>query len=54
MDASEPGGQAATEPAADIGHHWSGEQAGLLEAQVVGLQPGYFAVAPAADDRLDD
>jgi hypothetical protein len=39
MDASKPGGQAAAELAADNGHRRPGERAGLLEAQVVDLQP---------------
>src|SRR5215218_2885461 len=50
VDASDPGGQAA----AEICHRWPGERAGLLEAQVVELQSGNFAVLPAADDRLGD
>jgi hypothetical protein len=54
MDATKPGGQAAAELAADIGHRRPGERAGLLEAEVVELQSGHFAVAPAADDRLGD
>ena len=35
MDANNPGGQAAAELAADIGHRWPGERAGLLQAEVV-------------------
>src|SRR4029453_6552330 len=54
MDTNNPGGQAAAELAADIGHRWPGERAGLLEAEVVDLQPAHLAVAPAADDRLGD
>src|SRR5215211_4043849 len=54
VGATEPGGQAAAELAADIGHRWPGERAGLLKAQVVDLQPGDLAVTPAADDRLGD
>jgi DNA helicase II / ATP-dependent DNA helicase PcrA len=54
MDADNPGGQAAAELAADIGHGWPGERAGLLEAEVVDLQPGHLAVLPAVDDRLGD
>src|SRR5215211_7505675 len=54
MGAGEPGGQAAAELAADIGHRWPGERAGLLEAEVVELQPGHLTVLPAADDRLGD
>ena len=54
MDATKPGGQAAAELAADVGHRRSGERAGLLEAEVVDLQPGDLAVLPAADDRLGD
>jgi hypothetical protein len=37
VDAGEPGGQAAAELAADIGHGRPGERAGLLEAEVVEL-----------------
>jgi hypothetical protein len=48
VDVSEPGGQLA----ADIGHRRPGERAGLLQAEIVELQPGHLAVAPAADDRL--
>src|SRR5215211_7640769 len=54
MDANNPGGKAAAELATDIGHRWPGERAGLLEAEVVDLQPGHLAVLPAADDRLGD
>jgi hypothetical protein len=35
VDVSDPGGQAAMEQAADIGHRHSDERAGLLEAEVV-------------------
>jgi hypothetical protein len=52
--AGEPGGQAAAELAADRGHRRRGERTGLLEAEVVDLQPGDFAVLPAGDDRLGD
>jgi hypothetical protein len=54
VDATNPGGQAAAELAADIGHRRPGERAGLLEAEVVNLQPADLAVLPAADDRLGD
>jgi hypothetical protein len=54
VDANESGGQAAAELAADIGHRRPGKRAGLLEAEVVNLQPGHLAVLPAADDRLGD
>jgi hypothetical protein len=37
-----------------IGHRRPGERAGLLEAEVVDLQPAHLAVLPAADDRLGD
>ena len=37
VDAGEPGGQAAAELAADIGHRRAGERAGLLEVEVVNL-----------------
>jgi hypothetical protein len=40
MDTTQPGGQAAAELAADIGHRRPGERAGLLEAEVVNLEPG--------------
>jgi hypothetical protein len=50
----EPGGQAAAELATDIGHRRPGERAGLLEAEVVNLEPGHVAVLPAADHRLGD
>jgi hypothetical protein len=39
LNANKSGGQAAAELAADTGHRRPGEQAGLLEAQVVNLQP---------------
>jgi hypothetical protein len=51
---SKPGGQAAAELAADVGHRRPGERLGLLEAEVIDLQPGCLAVPPAADDRLGD
>jgi hypothetical protein len=51
VDTTDPGGQAAAELAADIGHRRPGERTGLLEAEVVDLQPGHLAVTPAADDR---
>jgi len=54
LDTSQPGGQAAAELAADIGHRRPGERAGLLEAEVVNLQPADLAVMAAADDRLGD
>ena len=54
VSTSNPGGQTAAELAADIGHRRPGKGAGLLEAQVVDLQPGDFAVLPTADDRLGD
>jgi hypothetical protein len=54
VSASQPGGQAAAELAPDLGHRRPGEQAGLLEAEVVGLQSGNLAVLPAANDRLGD
>jgi hypothetical protein len=37
-----------------LGHRRPGEQAGLLEAEVVGLQSGNLAVLPAANDRPGD
>jgi hypothetical protein len=43
VDASDPGGQAAAELAADISHGWPGERARLFEAQVVDLQPSDLA-----------
>src|SRR6266508_3657464 len=51
-----PGGHAWADrgTAADVGHRRAGQRAGLLEAQVVDLQPGDLAVLPAADDRLGD
>jgi hypothetical protein len=54
VDASEPGGQAAAELAADIGHRGPGERAGLLKVEVVDLEPADLAFLPAADDRLYD
>jgi hypothetical protein len=51
---SDPGGQTAAELPADIGHRRPGKGAGLLEAEVVELQPGDLAVLPTADDRLGD
>jgi hypothetical protein len=46
VDASDPGGQAAAELAADIGHRRPGERAGLLvEAEVIDLQPGHLALS---------
>jgi hypothetical protein len=48
VGAAEPGGQAAAELAADIGHRRPGERVGLLKAQVVDLQPGDLAVTPAS------
>jgi hypothetical protein len=50
VDAGEPGGQPAAELAADIGHRRPGERAGLLEAEVVRLQPSDLTGLPAADD----
>jgi hypothetical protein len=49
--ASQPGGQAAAELAADVGHRRPGERAGLHEAEVVDLQPADLTGLPAADDR---
>jgi hypothetical protein len=37
VSASQPGGQAAAELAADVGHRRAGERAGLLEAEIVDL-----------------
>ena len=54
MDATKPGGQAAAELAADIGHRRPGQRAGLLKAEVVDLEPADLAVPPAADDRQGD
>ena len=54
VGADETRGQAAAELAADVGHRRAGERAGLLEAEVVDLQPGDLAVLSAADDRLGD
>jgi hypothetical protein len=54
VDAGEPGGQPAAELAADIGHRRPGERAGLLEAEIVDLQPSDLTGLPAADDRLGD
>jgi len=54
VDANQPGGQAAAELAADRGHCRPGERAGLLEAEVLDLQPGRRAVLPPANDRLGD
>jgi hypothetical protein len=54
VGAGEPGGQAAAELAADIDHGRAGERAGLLEGEVVHLQPGDLTGLPAADDRLGD
>src|SRR5215218_4014459 len=54
MGTTKPGGQAAPELAADIGHGWPGERAGLLEAEVVDLEPGHLAGLPAADHRPGD
>jgi hypothetical protein len=54
VDMNNPGGQAAAELAADMGHRRPGKRAGLLEAEVLDLQPGHLAVGPAADDRLGD
>jgi hypothetical protein len=51
---SNPGGQTAAELPADIGHRRPGKGAGLLEAEVVELQPGDLAVLPTADGRLGD
>jgi hypothetical protein len=46
VDAGDPGGQAAAELAADIGHRRPGERAGLLvEAEVIDLQPGHLALS---------
>ena len=39
VHASDPGGQTAAELLADIGHRRPGKTAGLLEAEVVELQP---------------
>jgi hypothetical protein len=52
LDASDPGGQAAAELAADRGHRRPGERASLLKAKIVELEPDHLAVLPAADDRL--
>jgi len=49
VGASEPGGQAAAELTADIGHRRAGERVGLLEAEVVNLESGDFAVLAAAN-----
>jgi hypothetical protein len=49
MDATKPGGQAAAELAADIGHRRPGERAGLLEANVVNLEPRDLAVLPVVE-----
>ena len=54
VSTSKPGGQATAELAADVGHRRVGERAGLLEAEIVDLQPGDLAVLPAADDCLGD
>ena len=54
VDATQPGGQAATELATDIGHRRPGERASLLEAKVVNLEPGDLTGVPAANDRLGD
>jgi 2-polyprenyl-6-methoxyphenol hydroxylase-like FAD-dependent oxidoreductase len=54
VDATKPGGQAAAELATDIAHRRADKRAGLLEAEVVELQPGHLAVLPATDDRLGD
>jgi hypothetical protein len=54
IDATKPGGQAATELAADRGHRRPDERAGLLKVEVVDLEPADLAVLPAADDRLGD
>jgi hypothetical protein len=48
VDAGKPSGQTAAELAADIGHGRPGKGVGLLEAEVVDLQPGHLVVAPAA------
>ena len=48
MGANKSGGQAAAELAADIGHRRPGERAGLLEVEVVNLEPGDLACLPAA------
>jgi hypothetical protein len=55
LDASEPGGQAAADLGADVGHRRSGEGAGLLKAEVVDLQPGDFAgqAVPASGRRRE-
>jgi hypothetical protein len=52
--AVEPGGQPAADLAADIGHRRPGERAGLLEAEIVDLQPSDLTGLSAADDRLGD
>ena len=54
MGTSDPGGQTAAKLPADIGHRRPGKGAGLLEGEVVELQPGDLAVPPTADDRLGD
>jgi hypothetical protein len=54
VSASEPGGQAAAELPADVGHRRAGERAGLLQAEIVDLQPADLAVAPVTNDRLGD
>ena len=54
LGTAEPDGEATAELAADMGHGRPDEGPGLLEAQVVDLQPGDLAVPPAADDHLGD
>jgi hypothetical protein len=54
VGASKPRGQPAAQLAADVGHRRAGERAGLLQAEVVDLQPADLAVPPAVDDRLGD
>jgi hypothetical protein len=59
MPAGDPGEGAVSRPrswprTADVGHRRPGERAGLLQAEVVDLQPGDLVVLPAANDRLGD
>jgi hypothetical protein len=54
MDTTQPGGEAATELAPDIGHRRPAQRASLLQAEVVNLEPGDLPGVPAADDRLGD
>jgi hypothetical protein len=54
VDASQPGGQAAAELPADVGHRRPGERAGLLQAEIVDLQHRDRAVGqdPDADQGV--